>query len=501
MRVAMVGMDFRTAEVDIREAFALDGEALRNALAAIRAQPGIAGCAVISTCNRAELYFSYAGETPPDGAAILCAAVGRDVEPHRAYFVERSERRAVRHLFAVAAGLRSSVLGDSQIVTQVRNAVEAARAADAADPVLETLFRYAVTAGKKVRTAVNFARTGNSVAGEAVRFIADRLGDLAGKRALVIGNGGVGRLAAAALTARGCDTAVTRRTCRRNGKPDAPEGCAVVPYDERYAAMSGLDILISATSSPHFTVEREKFAAVAAAPPLLVDLAIPRDIDPETAALPGVTLWNVDAVRRGESDAENRRLVLLAEEILEDEARRFEIWRHNRRRRAQPAEGAPDFPVFINLRGVDVLMVGGGRIAARRAETLLRFGARVRVVSPEVSDEMLRIVERSPDAEWTRKRYAAGDIGDAALAVAATDDRAVNRTVGADARERGVLVSVADRRDECSFYFPAVVTAANLTAGIVSNNGDHGLVRRVAALVRRDLERMTHEDTDWQQGE
>lgn len=177
----------------------------------------------------------------------------------------------------------------------------------------------------------------------------------------------------------------------------------------------------------------------------------------------------------------------MAKKTPAGEAGRLGARRLNRKRRLSEDAGAPGFPVFVNLRGAGVLVIGGGRVAARRVGVMLDFGARVRVVSPELSPEMERHLGRG-NFVWKSGKYAPGDMAGALLAVAASDDREINRRAGLDARKMGVLISVADRRDECGFYFPAIIQGGSLVAGLVSRGGDdHRLVRRAAAKLRKEL--------------
>ena len=499
MRLVMVGLDHKTADVKAREAFATPAAGLGKVLCSIHADPSVQGCVLLSTCNRTELYLSYAGDLPLDGVDLLCTALEQDYAANRGYFVERHERQAVTHLMKVASGIQSSVLGDDQIVTQARTAIEAAREAGASDPLTETLFRCAITAAKKVKTSVSFAREGGSVAAEAVRRIDEELGGLAGRRALVIGNGVVGQFVALKLRERGCTVDVTIRN-HRKPSATAPDGCRAVPYEDRHSAMIGCDVVISATSSPHLTVRLDDLPPTDLVPKLFVDLAVPRDIEPAVVTRRGVTLWNVDDLRQDGAGTENAGQLLLAEELIEDEARRFEMWRLNRRRRLDLREDAPHFPIFINLHGAGVLVAGGGKVAARRTGVLLGFGARVRVVSPLLGQEMEHLLDND-NLIWERREYAEGDMDGMTLAVAATDDREVNQRIGQDARERGILVSVADKQADCTFYFPAIIQSEHLTAGLVSKNGDHTLVRKAAARIREELEHIDENLTGGFSGE
>jgi siroheme synthase-like protein len=236
-------------------------------------------------------------------------------------------------------------------------------------------------------------------------------------------------------------------------------------------------------------------------PKLFVDLAVPRDIDPAIADGCGAVVLNVDDLRgeaggSGDGGAARERLAR-AEDIIRAEADRFELWRRNRRRFAAPNADAPDFPIFINLHQAPVLIAGGGKVAARRAEKLLAAGALVHVVSPAVGPEMEKLLEH-PGLRWAREEYDSRHMDGVTLAIAATNRREVNARAGADARARGILVSVADDSRECTFYFPAIVKSDFLSAGLVSNNGDHAMVKRAAARLREEMERI---DADSQGGE
>lgn len=146
--------------------------------------------------------------------------------------------------------------------------------------------------------------------------------------------------------------------------------------------------------------------------------------------------------------------------------------------------GAPRFPLFVDLTGKRVVLVGGGTVASRRIETLRRFGCRIVVIAPEL---------KCGDAglTWLRRAYRPGDLEGAFLAVAATDDREVNRQVGREARDLGIPVSVADCQAECSFYFPAVCAGEDLVAGVVSSGTDHHKTARAAREIRKVLEELT----------
>ena len=327
MGIIMSGLDYQKAPIALREQLSFT-KTQAGALTGRLAQgEGILGCVLLSTCNRTELYLSC----PPEGRAapdrLLCRAVGLDPGPFAGAFVTRRGEEAVRHLMEVAGGLQSQIWGEDQILSQVKEAIAIAREQGAADPVLETLFRTAVSAGKEIKTKVRLTGVAVSAAARAVEVLRRDLGDLQGRRALVIGNGEMGRLSAALLREAGCAVTVTLRTYR-HGETVVPAGCAVTPYGERYASMEGMDILLSATTSPHYTVSARQMSMLKARPSWVVDLAMPRDVDPAVGDLPGVTLYNVDTL-----GAEQRRGALpqTVTDILDSHMARFYEWSNYRR--------------------------------------------------------------------------------------------------------------------------------------------------------------------------
>ncbi len=316
----MSGLEHSLAPIELRERLSFTRQQTAEIAGKIRSFPNITGCVLISTCNRTELYLSCAGQENP--GELLCRAAGAAYAPYRDVFVNRAGKDAVAHLMAVAAGLRSRIFGEDQILSQVRTALVLARQAGAADPVLETLFRSAVCAGKEVRTKVCLTSVPTSAASMAVALLQKKLGNLRGKSALVIGNGEMGRLAATLLLRAGCRVTVTLRTYR-HGQTVVPPGCGVVPYEERFRQLEGCDILLSATTSPHYTVTAEQLRGLSCPPPFLVDLAIPRDIQPEAGQMAGVSLYNIDDLG---SRLENRAVPPQAAGILRAQTEQFYRW-------------------------------------------------------------------------------------------------------------------------------------------------------------------------------
>lgn len=318
MKLCMAGID-ASAPFEEREKLSLVRGQVQAMLPRIAERTGCAAV-LLATCSRTELYLHAEGErTLPDPAEALCRAAGVAAS---AFVTRREGADAVRHLMHVAAGMQSQIFGDDQIVSQVKDAVALAREAKTTDAVLDTLFRRAVTAGKRVRTETRLTGVPASAAEVGVRRAERFFGSLAGRRAVVIGNGEMGRLAARALVRAGSEVTVTLRTYR-HGETLVPRGCGTVPYDRRLDAIEGADLVVSATTSPHFTLTAAQMQTLLCPPRLLLDLAMPRDIE-STAAGAQTALFNLDDLGDlGDADDTSRET---AECILDEETREFFAW-------------------------------------------------------------------------------------------------------------------------------------------------------------------------------
>ena len=318
MKLCMAGID-ASAPFEEREKLSLVRGQVQAMLPRIAEQTGCAAV-LLATCSRTELYLHAEGERAlPDPAEALCRAAGVAAS---AFVTRREGADAVRHLMHVAAGMQSQIFGDDQIVSQVKDAAVLAREAKTTDAVLDTLFRRAVTAGKRVRTETRLTGVPASAAEVGVRRAERFFGSLAGRRAVVIGNGEMGRLAARALVRAGSEVTVTLRTYR-HGETLVPQGCDTVPYARRLDAIEGADLVVSATTSPHFTLTAAQMQTLLCPPRLLLDLAMPRDIE-STAAGAQTALFNLDDLGDlGDADDTSRET---AECILDEETREFFAW-------------------------------------------------------------------------------------------------------------------------------------------------------------------------------
>ena len=320
MPIFLTSLEHSFAPIALRERLSFTRHQAASMMQTLCEDSRISGCVLLSTCNRTELYISTGEHLNP--AALLCSAAGCDALAHQDIFLREEGDRAIAHLMEVAAGLRSRIWGEDQIISQVKDAILLSREADCADSTLEALFRAAIAAGKEVRSRVRLNAVPTSAAAAAVALLQQQLGSLSDKRAIVIGNGEMGRLSASLLQQAGCAVSVTLRTYR-HGETIIPAGCCSIPYEERFTHMDGADLVLSATVSPHYTVTADLLSHLAKPPRLLVDLAIPRDIEPKVGELAGTALFNIDDL--GDFSTE-REIPPEVTEILDTHTAEFHRW-------------------------------------------------------------------------------------------------------------------------------------------------------------------------------
>ncbi|MGI6094647.1 MAG: glutamyl-tRNA reductase [Lachnospiraceae bacterium] len=326
MSIQMLGIDHNKAPVDIRALFSFTKKNAGAAMEAFYGEEGILGCIILSTCNRMEIWASTVEDW--DGCLLekLCSIKGVESSQYREYFVFREGQEAVEHLFYLTSGLKSQILAEDQIITQIKAALSLSREHFCTDNVLEVLFRMAVTAGKKVKTEVVFSHGNTSVIHQAIRFLADRNYSVQGKTCMVIGNGEMGKLAAQTLREEGADVTVTVRQYR-SGIVNIPQGCKRINYGERMDYVPQCDLVVSATASPNFTLTVESFASVKRTKPLLlIDLAVPRDIEPGLDQLEDVTLYDIDSFKMDPTSLKMQESLEKAGVIIHAQMEEFHNW-------------------------------------------------------------------------------------------------------------------------------------------------------------------------------
>ena len=325
MGIQMIGIDHSVAEIDIRTIFSFTKKCTAEALEQLKQVKGVEGCVLLSTCNRMELWVSTNEDFSDDLYELLCRI--REVDPgrYRQYFKKREERDAVHHLFRLAGGLESRILGEDQIVTQVKDALAFARENFATDHVLETLFRQAVTAAKKVKTGIALSPYDQSVVHIAIQTLKEQGYIFEGKTCMVIGNGVMGKLAANQIRRQGADVTVTVRQYR-SGIVEIPEKCHRIDYGRRMELFGACDYVVSATVSPNYTLTRDLVEEHFQKPVVLIDLALPRDIDPQVRELEQVTLFDIDCFRDEARSEEQKEAIRQAEACFAEQMDEFYTW-------------------------------------------------------------------------------------------------------------------------------------------------------------------------------
>jgi len=326
MAVWMAGVDHTKANLDVRSVFSFTKKKTEQFYSTLRDRKDIEGCVLISTCNRMEVWFSTSPQASFSPVELLCDHIGVSMETYAPYFVERKDTDAVRHLFRLAAGMESVIIGEDQVITQVGDALSYARSCYATDHTLEVLFRQAVTAAKRVKTEANISSRDQSVVHTALRCLSEEGVSVRGRKCMVIGNGMMGRISALALMDSGADVTCTVRQYR-SGVVDIPLGVRRINYDQRLEYLPSCDFVVSATSSPNYTLKLSELEPLAVGHPVrLIDLAVPRDIDPKAAGLEWAILYDIDSFSIDRESAQLRRALREAQKILDEEEKRFYNW-------------------------------------------------------------------------------------------------------------------------------------------------------------------------------
>ena len=302
MSIVVIGVNHRTGPIDLLERVAIPGEALGKVITGLVSRANIREAAVLSTCNRTEVYAvaerfhgAYA-----DIRDFFCELGGLQPDELHPHLYSQHDDAAVSHLFEVASGLESAVLGESEILGQVRGAWEAAQAEGGARTTLNLLFRHALETGKRARTETGIGKHTTSVSHAAVDMAHEHLGSLAGRKVLVVGAGEMGEGIAVALVGAGAtDITVTNRTDTRADHLAQRVGGRIVPFADWGAAIDDADVLLTSSGAGTF-IDHEFVAAHRASttsPLLIVDIAVPRNVAPDVMSVPGVTLLNLDHLR------------------------------------------------------------------------------------------------------------------------------------------------------------------------------------------------------------
>ncbi len=330
-----IGVSHKTAPVEVRERLALPEARAAEFLRDLRGGAEVHEAVAVSTCNRTELYLVVGDPVEAESTVLAMLARQAGIRPTELAGAIYAHRNcdAARHLYRVVSGLESMLVGEAEIQGQIKRAYEGALAKETTGPLTNRLFGAALATGKRVRTETAIGEGQLSLPGAAVALVREQLGELRGRRVVIIGTGETSELTGRALGDSGAATVfvANRRRDRALSLARRYNGTSI-PLDELPEALMAADIVVAATASPHLLLEVREIADVMRAREgralLLIDLAVPRDIDAACAGVDGVTLFDIDDLQavatrnRKGRQAEARR----AEGIIEEEIQKFAAW-------------------------------------------------------------------------------------------------------------------------------------------------------------------------------
>jgi glutamyl-tRNA reductase len=379
--IAVVGLSHRTAPIEVRERLALGDDAVVEVLRALRADAAVAEALVLSTCNRVEV--AVAGDDPATAAAAARRVLSERAPHVGPHLYEHVGAPAVTHLFRVAASLDSLVVGEPQILGQLKQAWALARDQSALGARLDRAVTRALHAAKRVRSETALGSGQVSVPSVAVDLVRDVFGELARREVVLIGSGEMAEATARALIHSGARLTVVGRNSERTTTLAQSFGGVARGLAELDQVLVSADVVVSSTSAPHFVVERSRVALLKkqrrGRPLFFIDLAVPRDIEPSVERLDGVFLYNVDDLSQVVAsglDARSREITA-AEAIVASESHGFERW----------SEGEQITPVVRRLRERVTRVLGD------ELERSLR--GRLKHLAPDDREALERMVEAS----------------------------------------------------------------------------------------------------------
>jgi glutamyl-tRNA reductase len=378
MQLAVLGLNHKTVPVAVRECFSLTAENIQAGLLRLDEQDGLEEAVIVSTCNRCEVYAVIDDHIPAETVLqqflfSLAGAVATDAS----YFYYYTGKECVSHLLEVAASLDSLVIGEGQILSQVKNAYALAHSCGTTDAVLNMLFQQAIATGKRVRTETHIAFNAVSVSYAAVQLAETVLGQISQHQALIYGAGQMGELTARSFLGKEIKTLyVVNRHLERARILAARLGGQAVHYNDVAALSPLIDIIITSTGAPHYvvtTADAEDFMKRRQGRPLLIiDIAVPRDVDPQVGDIEGITLYNIDDLKMvvHQNEMDRQQEAALARIIVQEDSQL--LWDRFR---------------YLPLRPVMLLLAHKGeRIRRRELKRAL-------TKMPDLSDQQCKVLE------------------------------------------------------------------------------------------------------------
>jgi len=349
MRVLVVGLNHKSADVEVREKLAFNGDKLEEGLRRLKALPEVKEAVIISTCNRVEMYASV--DDPARAAESITAFLsdfhGLETEPLKRSLYFREDKDAIRHIFRVASSLDSMVVGEPQILGQVKGAFAFGLERKSTGVVLNKLLKKAISVAKRVRTETKIAENAVSISFAAVELAKKIFTDLSGKSVMLLGAGEMAELAAMHLKSSGVkEILVANRTYERGVELAEHFGGRPVRFESFKEEMVHSDIILCSTGAPTYVIKRDDAHRIMKErkqrPMFMIDISVPRNLDPAINGLENVYLYDVDDLQ-GVVDAnmgERKKEAEKAEEIVSEELESFERW----------ASSLDSIPAIISLR-------------------------------------------------------------------------------------------------------------------------------------------------------
>ena len=321
MQLQVLGLNYKTAPIEIREKFSVSKNSIRRGLENLAEYDGLNEAVILSTCNRTEIYAAVA-DNMDSIKNFMKDLVGISDEK---FFYEYIGKDCVKHLFTVAASLDSLIIGEGQILSQVKEAYALAKSVDATDTILNTLFHKAITVGKTVRAETKIAYNTVSVSSAAVELAEKKLNGLKDKTALIFGAGKMARLTAQHLISHGIKKIfVANRHLERAEDMAKDFGGIAISWESALDNADNVDVIVTSTGAPHYVIKtwqtKQLMTRRAGRRIFFIDIAVPRDVDPDVGKIPGVTLYNIDDLESVVEDNKQARKVeaVAAEKIIDE---------------------------------------------------------------------------------------------------------------------------------------------------------------------------------------
>lgn len=530
-----ISVTYRKAPVDVREKFAWTNKEIDRFQNEKAIESSENGMVILSTCNRSEVYFS--SDIGMDNMiSMLKERRGIDDQTFDEYAELYRDEDAARHLFEVTSGMDSMVLGEDEIQRQVKEAYQFAHELGKTGLEINMLFQGALKCSRKIKAGTDIKYLPVSIGTLTANYAAEFAGKLGRKaNALVLGaSGKIGSVVVKDMIDLGCFNMYCTMRKHHIDLNDEEKNTEIteVDYDERYSLLNDADIIISATKSPHCVITRKEMEENIDdhKERLMIDLAVPRDIEKEVAEIEGVSLYDVDFIKTM-SEENNRKKAELRRDMetivddvygevkedigfselldekkelldadpdlrkkvykmrsdhpLEEIRSLIEVSEFSQRKAGSRTVDSPGyFPFMMDLSGKRVLIVGAGAAAKYKVRSLAEAGADLTVLAPSFCPEVERYADR---AALLKKAYKAGEAMGFDIVVAATNDQRVNDRVMYDAKKAGALTCSAVKPSEGDFIFPAVIRRKDYSVAVSTDGRDPHAAKQLKKRIEDNL--------------